>query len=116
MATRVHKYEMIRFAKSEVGTEVWFKREMATKWRKTRDHRWHKDSIYILHNKYAVLRRKSADTGRPIQVYDYSSLKWETPPQHKLRFNADIKDYRLEPKKDEFEYPIYIRKVYIGGM
>ena len=99
MKTRPHKEEMIRFAKSEDGTLVWFRRKSCTSCDTISSPAWHKDSIYILHNKYAVLRKESADTGRPIQVYNYSSLKWETPT-HELQFDVDLAFYRLEPKED----------------
>jgi len=60
-----------------------------------------------------VLRRKSVDTGIPIQVYDTISSEWRTPP-FELQFDSDIKNYRLEPKKEEFKYPIYKRSKVAG--
>jgi len=110
METRPHKEEMIRFAESEAGTEVWFRPKTSTNWRTLLTPTWNEDYIYILDNKYAKLRKESADTGRPIQVYDYSSLKWETPT-HELQFDVDLAFYRLEPKEnhDDVEPIAYYR-------
>ena len=99
MKTRLHKEEMIRFAKSEEGTTIWWRAKKATDWGIISNTMWYKGFIYIVNDKYAVLRKESADTGRPIQVYNYSSLKWETPT-HELQFDVDLAFYRLEPKED----------------
>jgi len=45
MKHRIHRDEMKRFADSEEGTLVWHRRNTSTRWRKTIDPRWHKDSI-----------------------------------------------------------------------
>ena len=109
MKHRIHRDEMKRFADSEDGTLVWFKRETDTRWRKTREPRWHKDSSYILDNKYAELRKEGIDKDRPIQVYSTIYSEWVTPIS-RLQFDIDIKNYRLEPKEEEeFKYPIYKR-------
>jgi len=110
MKTRPHKEEMIRFAKSEVGTQVWFRQKTGTGWSTVLKPAWDKDYIYVVHNKYANLRKDSADTGRPIQIRNKTG-KWETPT-HELQFDVDLEFYRLEPKKEEFKYPIYKRFIY----
>jgi len=45
MKTRPHKDEMIRFAKSEDGTKVWYRQKIAKS--------WNEDKIYVLNDKYA---------------------------------------------------------------
>jgi len=106
MKTRIHKEEMIRFAKSEEGTTIWYRRGTSDSWRLIKDPLWREDCVYVVNNKYAELRKKSIDEGRAIQMYNLISSKWETPI-FELEFNSDIKSYRLEPKEDKFKYPIY---------
>ena len=113
MKTRVREQEMIRFAKSEEGTEVWYRYKTSTNWDTILKPAWNKPCIYIIDNEYAELRKKSADTGRPIQMYNPISLEWETPT-FELDFSAPIESYRLEPEEDGFEYPIYKRHKLTG--
>ena len=113
MKTRAHEQEMIRFAKSEEGTAVWYRYKSGTKWDTLLKPVWSKPYIYILDNKYAELRKESVDTGRPIQRYNMSSLEWETPT-HKLQFDVDLAFYRLEPEEEKFKYPIYKKSIVYG--
>ena len=113
MKTRQHKEEMIRFAKSEDGTEVWFRQKSGTNWDTVLKPAWAEDKIYVLNDKYAELRKKSIDEDIPIQVYNRLHSEWATPT-YKLKFDADIKLYRLKPKEGEFKYPIYKRNLTAG--
>ena len=101
---RKHKKEMIRFIESEYGTEVWYKNNNSTKWRKSQVPRWDKDTTYIVDDEYATLRKESIDTKMPIQVYNKELSEWQTP-NFDLEFDGNIKNYRLKP--DDHSYPIY---------
>jgi len=107
MRTKPHKEEMIRFAKSEYGTAVWFRPKTSTNWRTILEPTWNKNYIYVVDNKYAELRKKSVDEDRPIQVYNILLSIWKTPT-YELDFSAPIENYRLEPKEDhDYIEPIY---------
>lgn len=56
---RVHKDEMIRFANSPEGTEVWFRNFSNDKntWRLIRHASWNKDDGYIVNDANAELRK-----------------------------------------------------------
>ena len=99
MGYRIHRDEMIRFAKSEDDTAVWYRPKMSTEWLTGLKPLWNKNYIYIVDDDYAKLRKESADTGRPIQVYSILLSIWKTPT-YKLDFSAHIESYRLEPKED----------------
>ena len=111
METRPHKEEMIRFANSEVGTAVWWREKTFDSWKLIKNPLWSEDYVYVVDNKYAELRKKSVDEDRAIQMYNTIDSKWETPTFN-LDFSAPIESYRLEPKEDKFNYPIYKRCIY----
>jgi len=104
MNARVHREEMIRFAESEEGVEVYYRCENSSSWSKARSPAWDKTCKYIVGDKYAKLRMESEDTGRPIQIIGEREGEWETP-QGKLEFMLPPEYYRVKPEK--FEYPIY---------
>ncbi|HIP15554.1 MAG TPA: hypothetical protein EYG74_08700, partial [Sulfurimonas autotrophica] len=103
---RKHRDEIKRFADTEIGTKVWYKAKDRFRWVNTANPTWKEDNEYIVDDEYAELRKESVDTGRPIQMYNPVSSKWETPA-FELDFDAPIENYRLKPKEEEFKYPIY---------
>jgi len=94
---KTHRDEMIRFANSEEGTAVWFKHATMTEWKRNYIPTWSKDTIYIVDDKYAELRKENIDTGRPIQVLNVEG-EWVTQVVD-LHFILSLSDYRLEPKE-----------------
>jgi len=99
MRTKPHKEEMIRFAKSEYGTAVWFRPKTSTTWSTLLKPTWNENYIYVVADEYAELIKKSIDENRAIQMYNTISSKWETPT-FELDFSAHIESYRLEPKEN----------------
>ena len=108
---RKHRYEMIRFANSKDGVEVWHKSHAFPTWLKIEIPHWVDSSCYIIDDEYADIRMKSIDTGIPIQVYIEKRDEWFTM-EPDMDFTAPVKYYRLKPK--EFKYPIY-KKGNFGG-
>ena len=102
---RKHRNEMIRFANTEKGTEVWFKHKSRGEWEKEYYPYWIDDTFYVVDDEYAELRKESIDSERKIQVRNSITHKWETPP-FEPKFGGGLENYRLEPE-EEFKYPIY---------
>ena len=96
MNNRKHKYEMIRFANSEVGTKVLVRRGPDT-WIPTKAPFWDINYTYIVDDEYAELRIASVETKRPIQIRSNTNGKWYAPTL-RLDFTLPIENYRLRPE------------------
>jgi len=73
---RKHQDEMIRFAKTEPGTVVWFRPRGELGWEHTTNPGWNEDFEYIVQDEYANLRMAISELlGYYVKVIKEKGLK-----------------------------------------
>ena len=97
---RKHRDEMLRFAHSKEGTEVWNKSRNEKEWIKVQRPMWHDSHSYIVDDGMAEVRKAVAD-GKQIQKRDSISGEWidvKVSPSYSI----DVSKWRV--KSDEKVY------------
>ena len=97
---KIYRDEIIRYANCTEGTKVWERYKLdGDSWMLTDLPLWSKDYIYVVNDMYAELRKKSIDTGRPIQTF--SLVPGWVNIKDASELTGPLSNYRVKPIEKE---------------
>ena len=101
---RIHANEIIRWANSPIGTEVWFKGKSKGKncnWLKMRMPNWLEDTYYVVDDEYTEVRKAFYD-GNQIQINKGNSYCESWIDMSNSTFSLGAKYYRVKPDEPTY--------------
>ena len=108
--TRKHRDEIIRWAKSPAGTNVWLKKSTADVWYDSIIPTWGDNVEYVLDDEWADIRKAFID-GETIQYYNKELGIWSDTLNRDASAFAGrrVEMYRIKPKP-VYEWQCYFRR------